>query len=117
MNCSVINIPQSESKALQEKLQTAQEELTQFTEKYNDNLKTSEAERAIWAADKKTLEDTIVDLSTSEKHLEIDRTSREQESRQLEDRVKVNLLFTLPFYRIIRYELVRLLRIDIPTKS
>jgi nucleoprotein TPR len=44
-----------------------------------------------WTNDKKTLEDTIVDMSTSEKSSENDRTSRENEVRQQEERAKVHL--------------------------
>ncbi|TFK40767.1 hypothetical protein BDQ12DRAFT_679995 [Crucibulum laeve] len=79
---------ESEYKALQERLQVAQEEVTQLTAKYNDLQKTFESERITWANDKKTLEDTIVDMSTSEKHSESDRSSREQEVHQLEERAK-----------------------------
>lgn len=57
--------------------------------KYDELRKTYETERDTWTADKKTLEDTIVDLSTSEKHSENDRTSRETEVRQQEERAKV----------------------------
>ena len=39
--------------------------------------------------DKKTLEETIVDMTTSGKHLERDRSSREHEVRNLEERAKV----------------------------
>jgi nucleoprotein TPR len=56
---------------------------------YNDAQKTFEAERVAWINDKKTLEDTIVDMSTSEKHSESNRSSREQELRSLEEQAKV----------------------------
>lgn len=49
-----------------------------------------EDERVAWTNDKKTLEDTIVDLSTSEKVSENDRTSRESEVKQQEERAKVS---------------------------
>jgi nucleoprotein TPR len=83
---------QSEYQALQEKLRATQDELTQLTAKYNDLQKSLEAERIAWANDKRTLEDTIVDMSTSEKSSENDRTSRENEVRQQEERAKVGLL-------------------------
>lgn len=79
---------ESEHQALQEKLQTAQDELTQLTTKYNELQKSFETERIVWTNDKKTLEDTIVDMSTSEKNSENDRTSRENEVRHQEERAK-----------------------------
>ena len=48
-----------------------------------------EAERLEWLNDKKTLEGTIFDLSSSEKHSESDRNAWEAETRQLEERAKV----------------------------
>lgn len=39
--------------------------------------------------DKRTLEDTIVDLSTSEKVSESDRTTHENEVKEQEERAKV----------------------------
>ncbi|KAJ7236740.1 hypothetical protein B0H12DRAFT_1139991 [Mycena haematopus] len=80
---------ESEYKAIQEKLDVAEQELAQFTAKYNELQKSFETERTAWLNDKKVLEDTIVDLGTSEKHSESDRTSRETEVRQLEQRAKV----------------------------
>lgn len=82
---------QSEYQTLQEKLRAAQDELTQLTVKYNELQKSFETERIAWMNDKKTLEDTIVDMSTSEKHSENDRTTRENEVRQQEERAKVPL--------------------------
>ena len=64
--------------------------------KYTELQKTFETERNAWTNDKKTLEDTIVDMSTSEKHSESDRTSREGEVRQQEERAKVGPLFYTP---------------------
>jgi nucleoprotein TPR len=80
---------QSEYQALQEKLRATQDELTHLTAKYSDIHKSFEAERIAWTNDKRTLEDTIVDMSTSEKNSENDRTSRETEVRQQEERAKV----------------------------
>lgn len=74
---------------MKEKLQAAQDELAELATKYSDLQKTFEAERTAWTNDKKTLEDTIVDMSTSEKHSESDRASRESEVRQQEERAKV----------------------------
>ncbi|KAF4577004.1 hypothetical protein EYR36_004990 [Pleurotus pulmonarius] len=78
----------SERIALEEKLKIAQEELSQLRTTYAELQKTLESERTAWLNDKKTLEDTIVDMSTSEKSSESDRTSRENEYRQQEQRAK-----------------------------
>jgi nucleoprotein TPR len=48
-----------------------------------------EADHAAWASDKKTLEETIVDLSTSDKQSESDRASWEASIREQEERAKV----------------------------
>lgn len=64
-------------------------ELAEFRGKLNGQQKSFETERIAWINDKKTLEDTILDLSTSEKQTESDRISREQELKELEERAKV----------------------------
>ena len=71
-------------------MELAQEELAQLKGKQDELQKTFDAERAAWVSDKKTLEDTIVDLSTSERNAETDRSSREDDIRQLEERTKVS---------------------------
>jgi nucleoprotein TPR len=53
-------------------------------------------------SDKKILEDAIVDMTTSEKHSENDRTSREQEVRQLEERAKVSQVARPNYENIIQ---------------
>lgn len=73
-------------------------ELNEIRSQYNEAQKSFETERTAWINDKKTLEDTIVDMSTSEKHSESDRSSREQELRSLEDRAKVRQLFELGLF-------------------
>ncbi|KAJ7432792.1 hypothetical protein B0H11DRAFT_2297225 [Mycena galericulata] len=79
---------ESEYNAIQEKLHAAQQELAQFSAKYNELQKSFETERTTWTNDKRVLEDTIADLGTSEKHSESDRTTRENEVRQQEERAK-----------------------------
>lgn len=79
---------ESEYQALHEKLQAAQGEFAEISTKHNELQKAFEVERIAWANDKKTLEDTIVDMSTSEKHSESDRNSRENEVRLQEERAK-----------------------------
>ncbi|KAG2144206.1 hypothetical protein DEU56DRAFT_790720 [Suillus clintonianus] len=75
-----------EYKALQDKLRSVEDDLRQSAGKFSELQRTFESERLVWTNDKKTLEDTIVDLSTSEKTSETDRTSRENEVRQQEER-------------------------------
>jgi nucleoprotein TPR len=80
---------QSECKSLQGRLEEANGELLQIRAQHNETLKSFETERTAWINDKKTLEDTIVDMSTSEKHSESDRSSWEEGMRALEERAKV----------------------------
>ncbi|KAF9242663.1 hypothetical protein BU15DRAFT_72775 [Melanogaster broomeanus] len=75
-----------EYKSLEEKLHSVEQDLQQSTVKFNELQKILETERAAWANDKKTLEDTIVDMSTSEKHSESDRTAHQREVHALEER-------------------------------
>ena len=82
-------ICQSEYDALQGRVQTLQRDLAQATEKYTQLQQKFESERVAWANDKKTLEDAIVDISSLEKNSESDRTSRESEIRQQEERARV----------------------------
>ena len=112
---AVIARHEAEHAAVQERLQLAQEELAQLKGRQDELQKALDAERAAWANDKKTLEDTIVDLSTSERNAETDRSSREDDIRQLEDRAKVNIYCfksILLFFNDVR----RLQRSVIPTK-
>lgn len=83
-----------EYKALEDKLRSVQSETTQFAEKHNELQKTLEIERTAWSNDKKILEDTIVDMSTSEKHSESDRSLRESESRRQEERAAVSCMYS-----------------------
>ena len=73
-------------------MQSIQEETTQVTARYTEIQRTLESERAAWLNDKKTLEDTIVDMSTSEKHSESDRSLHETEAHRQEDRASVSSL-------------------------
>ena len=74
---------------MQGRLEETNAELLQIRAQHNETLKSFETERAAWINDKKTLEDTIVDMSTSEKHSESDRSSWEEGMRTLEERAKV----------------------------
>jgi nucleoprotein TPR len=66
---AVIARHEAEYAAVQECLQLAQEELMQLKGRQDELQKILNAERAAWVSDKRTLEDTIVDLSTSERVL------------------------------------------------
>ncbi|KIK69700.1 hypothetical protein GYMLUDRAFT_519506 [Collybiopsis luxurians FD-317 M1] len=79
---------ESDRQTLEERLQTAQSELAELRTKQSEVQKQFEEERVVWANDKKILEDSIVDLTTSEKVSESDRSSRENEVRQQEERAK-----------------------------
>lgn len=79
---------QSEYHALEEKLQSVQQEQQQISTKNVELQRTLETERAAWAQDKKTLEDTIVDMTTSEQSTESERAAHTTEIRQLEERAK-----------------------------
>jgi nucleoprotein TPR len=69
-----------------------QEETAQLKLKHQELQQTLETERAAWLTDKKTLEDTLVDMSTVEKHLESDRTLRESTAHEQEERIKASLV-------------------------
>ncbi len=88
---AVIARHEAEYAAVQERLQLAQEELAQLKGRQDELQKALDAERAAWVSDKKTLEDTIIDLSTSERNAETDRSSREGDIRELEERAKVSI--------------------------
>ena len=90
---------QSEFNALQTQVQAVQQELAQMTQKNTDLQRTLETERIAWATDRKTLEDTIIDMSTSERNSENDRVSRESEVREQEQRARV--CSPLAMHRII----------------
>ena len=80
---------QSDYNALSENLRVVQQELTASREAMAEMKRTFDEERESWANDKRTLEDTLVELTTSEKHIVEDRTSHDAEIRQQEERAKV----------------------------
>lgn len=86
---------QLQYKTLEDKLRGVEEDLRQSTSKFSELQRTLESERQVWVSDKKTLEDTIVDLSTSEKTSETDRSARESEVRQQEQRALVKLTISI----------------------
>lgn len=83
-----------ESKSLEEKLRVIGEELSEAKTKVNAVQQTLETERTAWINDKKTLEGTIVDMSTSERISENDRNAHEREVRVLDERAVVGSFIT-----------------------
>ncbi|TFK52180.1 hypothetical protein OE88DRAFT_1367940 [Heliocybe sulcata] len=79
---------ESDCNAFREQVQTAQEELRVATLKQHEAEQTLATERTAWLTDKRTLEETIIDITTAEKNSETDRSSRETEVRELEQRIK-----------------------------
>ena len=65
-------------------MEATQQELVKLNEKHSELKETLNKERSAWAQDKRTLEETIVDITTSES----ERASREGEIKELEERVK-----------------------------
>ncbi|KXN81784.1 Nucleoprotein TPR [Leucoagaricus sp. SymC.cos] len=79
---------ETEKTSLEEKLGVLQQELDQVKAKYQELQQIFDSERTAWANDKKLLEGTIVDMSTSEKHSEEDKTKWEQDLKAQEQRAK-----------------------------
>ncbi|KAH7927786.1 hypothetical protein BV22DRAFT_1060287 [Leucogyrophana mollusca] len=77
---------ESEYNGLQDKLRLVEQDLQQSAAKLTELQRVLESERSAWASDKKILEDTIVDMSSSERDSESDRTTRENDVRQQEAR-------------------------------
>lgn len=84
----MLTTTQSEFIALEDKYDELKKEHGELQEKVKEMQKTFDTERAAWASDKKTLEGTIFDMTTSEKNIDSDRASRESEVRQQEERAK-----------------------------
>lgn len=79
---------EAEKKSLEDKLSGLQQELEQVKAKYQELQQAFDTERTAWANDKKLLEGTIVDMSTSERHSEDDKNKWEQDIKTSEQRVK-----------------------------
>jgi hypothetical protein len=107
---------QSDRRALREQLQSEQENSSQLKAKSQELQHTFENERIVWLNDKKTLEDTIVDMSMLEKQSEGNRTLRESARQEQEERVKVNPTWSLMFTLLISW-MDRPLKRDIRPKS
>ena len=74
---------------MQEKLKLAEDRVKELAKTNSDLQKQYDTDRAAWTSDKKTLGDTIVDLSTSAQSTQSDRSGWEAEIRQQEERAKV----------------------------
>jgi nucleoprotein TPR len=73
---------------LREKFEAAQAELRRSSETLATVHHNLENERKVWAEDKKLLEDTIADMSSTERSIESVRVSQQGEVQQLEERAK-----------------------------
>jgi flagellar biosynthesis GTPase FlhF len=80
---------QAQQEALQSTLKAVEQELEQTRASLAETKRAFESAREEWQADKKTLEDTIVDMTTAEKNLAEDRLSRESDVQAHEERVRV----------------------------
>lgn len=80
---------QAQQETLQNTLKTAERELEEVRASLAETRRAFESAREEWQADKKTLEDTIVDMTTAEKNLAEDRLSRESDAQAHEERVRV----------------------------
>ena len=75
-------------------MQATRQELASLRDQLSEMQRSFEMERTTWLNDKKTLEDTIVDMSTSEKHQETDRSLREATAQEQEERAIVSQVLT-----------------------
>lgn len=66
------------------------DEVKRLAEKNSELQQTLESERASFVQDKKTLEETIVEITESQVNAQTDQTSRESEVREQMERVKVS---------------------------
>ena len=71
-------------------MKNVEQELEQTRSSLAETKRKFESAREEWHADKKTLEDAIVDMSAAEKNLAEDRLSRESDVQAYGERVKVN---------------------------
>lgn len=79
---------QSEQTSLREKLEAVRIELRKSSEALVTVQQNLENERKAWTEDKKLLEDTIADMSSTERSIESAQASRQGELQQLEERAK-----------------------------
>ncbi|KAI5123451.1 hypothetical protein M0805_008822 [Coniferiporia weirii] len=80
---------EAQQKSLDDKIGSLQEELDRLNGKNADLQQTLERERAAFNQDKKTLEDTIVDITNAGMNSQADQASRESDVREQMERAKV----------------------------
>jgi nucleoprotein TPR len=80
---------QAQQETLQSNLKNIEQELEQARASLAETKRAFEGAREEWQADKKTLEDTIVDMTNAEKNLAEDRLSRESDAQAHEKRGRV----------------------------
>lgn len=78
----------SEQTSLHKKLEAAQAEFRESREVLATAQQHLESERKVWAEDKKLLEDTIADMSSTERSVEEARALRQGDIEQLEERAQ-----------------------------
>lgn len=81
---------QAQYEALQDTLKNVEQELAQTGTSLAETKRAFESAREEWQADKKTLEDVIVDMTAAERNLAEDRSSRESDAEAHEERVRVS---------------------------
>jgi nucleoprotein TPR len=81
---------QAQCEALQNTLKNAEQELAQTRTSFAETKRTFESAREEWQADKKTLEDAILDMTSAEKNLAEDRLTRESDAQAHGERVRVS---------------------------
>ena len=84
---------QAQQESLQKALKNVEQELEQTRTSLAETKHTFENAREEWQADKKTLEDTIVDIKAAETNLAEDRLTRESDAQAHEERVRVSAPF------------------------
>jgi nucleoprotein TPR len=87
---------QAQQEDLQTSLKTVEQELEQTRASLAETKRAFDSAREEWQADKKTLEDAIVDMTTAEKNLADDRLSRESDAQAHEERVRVGAPLACP---------------------
>jgi chromosome segregation ATPase len=81
---------QTQQETLQSTLKNVELELEQTRSSLAETKRKFESAQEEWHADKKPLEDPIVDMSAAEKNLAENRSSRESDVQAYGERVKVN---------------------------
>lgn len=81
--------PQSEQRALNDRLLSLQEKINELDKKNSELGDHLEKERAMFAQDKRDLEETILDITNSAVSSRSDQATRESEVREQMERAQV----------------------------